>query len=211
MKRRRPGLASGFFLPLRPDPGLYHGRGSRLLAGRVTGPEAAVVGEDEEEEEGEGDDAVVVAAAAAEGGGAGYMDWKRSLRGRLAARRARECPGIGTEAGGAPRRGVAAVRGSGAGKVPPWVSAAAGARSRGGGAGSGHGGASLGVPGVAPVPRLQAAAGAGRASERLRAERNAGVVGVRGGAEPRARRCCRGRSVLRRRPCPPPPRHGSGR
>lgn len=153
----------------------------------------------------------VVVAAAAEGGGAGYMDWKRSLRGRLAARRARECPGTGTETGGAPRRGVAAVRGSGAGKVPPWVSAAAGARSRGGGAGSGHGGASLGVPGVAPVPRLQAAAGAGRASERLRAERNAGVVGVRGGAEPRARRCCRGRSVLRRRPCPPPPRHGSGR
>lgn len=29
----------------------------------------------------------------------------------------------------------------------------------------------------------------------LRAERNAGVVGVRGGAEPRPRRCCRGRSV----------------
>lgn len=67
MKRRRPGLANGFLLPLRPDPGPYHGHDSRFLAGRVTGPEAAVVGEDEEEEEeGEGDDAVVVAAAAAE-------------------------------------------------------------------------------------------------------------------------------------------------
>lgn len=64
MKRWRPGLASSFFLSLRPDPGPYHGHDSRFLAGRVTGPEAAVVGEDEEEE-GEGDDAVVVAAATA--------------------------------------------------------------------------------------------------------------------------------------------------
>lgn len=63
MKRWRLGLANGFLLPLRPDPGPYHGHDSRFLAGRVTGPEAAVVGEDEEEE-GEGDDAVVVVAAA---------------------------------------------------------------------------------------------------------------------------------------------------
>lgn len=68
MKRRRPGLAIGFLLPPRPDPGSYHGHRSRFPAGRVTGPEAAVVGEDEEEEEeeeGEGDDAVVVVVVAA--------------------------------------------------------------------------------------------------------------------------------------------------
>lgn len=69
MKRRRPGPTKGFLLPPspRPRPGPYHGHGSRFPAGRVTGPEAAAVGEDEEqEEEGEGEDAaatVVVAAA----------------------------------------------------------------------------------------------------------------------------------------------------
>lgn len=67
MKRRRLGLAKCFLLLLRPDSGSYHGRDSRFLAGRVTGSEAPVVGEDEEkeEEEGEGDDAVVVVAAVA--------------------------------------------------------------------------------------------------------------------------------------------------
>lgn len=69
VKRRRPGPTKGFLLPPspRPRPGPYHGHGSRFPAGRVTGPEAAAVGEDEEqEEEGEGEDAaatVVVAAA----------------------------------------------------------------------------------------------------------------------------------------------------
>lgn len=64
VKRQRLGLPNGFLSP-RPDSGVYHGYDSRFPAGRVTGPEAAVVGENEEEEEGEGDDAVVVVVAAA--------------------------------------------------------------------------------------------------------------------------------------------------